>query len=940
MNMGERSASVWRLCWVAWVVFASVVSAGATGCSGCGAVEECGGQVCTEEQTCVQDTCVRIQGSVCFPPCGGGESCQNGACVDVVDQCTAVGQVCDPFEPVSGQFYCIDWDGLGLGAQAGCSAPCAGDGTCAEGQTCFLLTGGTGRECDAFRRCATGQLCFQGACTPAACRPSECDGAFAGAQQCQERYEGESTFPDGAACLETGDGSRFCVPAGPRGEGEACEARADAAPAQRFDETCAPGLACVQGSCQRMCEVDEDCGDPALACLLQEEGVAGEGVGFCARSCAPFSLGQCGEGSKCLPAAPGEGYCVAAGEAGPRESCTPGAGECQEGLTCAEFGAQGRCMPLCDVTVAGAGAAVTTTDQARRDATCPQPEEVVDAAARLVHVAPGLGPVDLYVGDDTTPLVAGLGFGEVARQDGLGYEVIAPGTRRLEVRLAGELPTEAPLAELTLPVGREAALEVAVTAGDPATSERARIAGYGWSRQVQGGWVRVVNASPDAGAVDVVAGRAGGAPDGAAAVEVGAGLRFGEDAEATLQGEGWRVWVFGAGGGRAEEDALGFVDVSPPGSGGLAVYVEGTRAPDDTSAFAVRVAEAPDAPARAMSGLINRCTFATDAFGYCEQVCEGVDGYGAGACEGQDLACEPVQLPGFLGWSSLCRPRGTIPLGQACDPFADACVEGSYCLRYGPAAPGYDAALPGRCEPLCVVSGEPHPLLGCADGQSCRELDDEDFEVGRCGTACTPSGSYSDAVCPQGLMSCLPSARLASDPLNASLPPSVEDLPSFCSASGGAAEGAACQGGDCEPGLECLFPRSAQADLVSTLLSPYFGAVGLSPTCQAQCDPFDGVRSDTRCGAQETCLVNFPWSADVGHCAPIVEEIRPLSPCTRPGEACGQDSVCVIDGGDPFCLRLCEYDGGVAPEVFNRSTCPVGYECAPLVNDIGVCQTP
>ncbi len=934
--MGERLTSAWRIGVVSLALFAVACLAA---CSGCGAGTECGDQVCGEGQTCVDETCVRVAGSICFPLCGDGESCQNGACVGVVEECTEVGQVCDPFEPVSGSFYCIDWDGLGVGGQAGCSAPCAGDGTCAQGSTCFLLTGGQGAVCDAFRRCPTGQLCFQGQCTPASCRASECSGSFSGGDECEARYAGEASFPDGAVCLETANASRFCIPAGPLGEGDACATREDAAPSQSFASTCGPGLACVQESCQRMCEVDEDCGDAALTCLLQDEDVAGEGVGICARSCEAFSLGQCGEGSKCRPAGQGQGYCVGAGEAGERGQCTPGEFECQEGLTCVSYGSEGRCMPLCDVTVAGDGAAVTSTDQARRDQTCPQPEEVVDAAARVTHRAPGLGAVDVYVVGDDAPWVSGLALGEVANASGLGYEVLAPGTRRIEVRRAGDLPTEVPLAELTVLVGREAALELVITSGEPTTSSEAEVARTDWPRARDGGWVRVSNVSPDVGSVDVVATR-GADPDAPEALEVAAGLRFGEDVDVTLEGNGWRVFVFEERGARVEEDALGVVPLGSVASGGLGVYIEGTRATDDVSAFSVRVLEVADAPAQAMSGLTNRCTFAEDAFGYCEQVCEGVEGYGSGSCEGDALACEPVQLPGFLGWSSLCRPSGTIELDRPCNPLDDACVEGAYCLRYGPAAPDYDANLPGRCAPLCVVSGEEHPLLGCAPGQSCRELDDEDFDVGRCGTPCAPDGAYTDGVCPQGLMSCTPAARLAADPLNASLPPMVEDLPSFCSASGGVSEGVQCSGGDCEPGLECLFPRSAQVDLVSTLLSPYFGEQGQVPTCRAQCDPFDGLRSDTRCGPQETCLVNFPWSADVGHCAPIVEDLRPLSPCTRPGESCGEDAVCVIDGGDPFCLRLCEYDGGVAPESFNRSTCPVGYECAPLVNDIGVCQTP
>ena len=135
-----------------------------------------------------------------------------------------------------------------------------------------------------------------------------------------------------------------------------------------------------------------------------------------------------------------------------------------------------------------------------------------------------------------------------------------------------------------------------------------------------------------------------------------------------------------------------------------------------------------------------------------------------------------------------------------------------------------------------------------------------------------------------------------------------------------------------------LLSTVEQGDLVSTLLSPYFGGAGLSPTCRPVCDPFDNDSASWRCAPTETCLMNFPWSAEVGHCAPMVEQVAPWQPCTRPGEACGEDSVCVIDGGAPFCLRLCQYAGGPAANQYVRSTCPAGFQCAPLAEEVGFCR--
>jgi hypothetical protein len=204
-----------------------------------------------------------------------------------------------------------------------------------------------------------------------------------------------------------------------------------------------------------------------------------------------------------------------------------------------------------------------------------------------------------------------------------------------------------------------------------------------------------------------------------------------------------------------------------------------------------------------------------------------------------------------------------------------------------------------------------------------------------------PDTSYSDATCPTGLQSCLPRATLQEDLSGTGdNPPVVVEEQTFCSASGTLAVGEPCDLNQCAPGAECIFERSVQGDLVSTLLSPYFGGAGQFPTCHAYCDPFDGDSAAYTCADGETCLVNWPWSAEVGHCAPIAEERAPLETCEQPGLACGVDSVCTFLEGRPTCLRLCDYEGGTAPETFRRSTCPDGLHCEPLVADVGVCRRP
>lgn len=240
----------------------------------------------------------------------------------------------------------------------------------------------------------------------------------------------------------------------------------------------------------------------------------------------------------------------------------------------------------------------------------------------------------------------------------------------------------------------------------------------------------------------------------------------------------------------------------------------------------------------------------------------------------------------------------------------------------------------GICSRLCEVSAPGD----CPEGQGCRPVEgDRENEIGECRVQCSPDGSYSDSNCPEGRRSCRPEASLVplGDGINTGY--GVEEEQPYCWASGDLAAGASCNPGQCAPGHECLFGRSRQSDLVSTLLSPYFSSGGAAPICRPICDPFDGHRADHRCTEGETCLFNYPWSADLGHCAPIIEDRAPGESCEHPGMACGEDSICVIDGGPPVCMRFCQFMGSDAAG-YGQSSCSSGYECAPFVENIGVCR--
>ncbi|MEM1348592.1 MAG: DUF4397 domain-containing protein [Myxococcota bacterium] len=927
-----------------WVL----VFACTSGCAGCGGAGGCPDQPCPGLSVCIEDVCVDPRAVLCTPRCGDGEACISGACAPVVDMCTQVGQTCDPFEPVSGSFYCVDWDSPTGGALPNCSAPCDPGGACADGQACFTLGIQDGRSpvpCTSDTECSLGTLCVGGACTPAACKPSDCEGPLAGLETCAERYEDFPGFEAGSVCAAFSEQTNYCFPGGNQDIGDRCVPTLEGVQGDAIARTCRPGLTCFQDACREMCVVDEDCSAAGESCLLQEEGAAGPGVGFCGTPCSSFELGSCGARRKCLPLDAEQGYCVDAGDVQAFSTCTPGAFQCEDGTLCVTYrlveGPLGllledaRCMPLCNVAAAGTGDVVTRTQQAQRDATCPQPPEVVEAYVQIVHAAQGVGEVDIYLDDEQTPVLMGVGFDRQILASGAANIPIPPGARTFSVLPAGAPRVDASLAEVTVSAVRDEVVELVLGAPAPTSADDVV-----WLQpditDAQAGARRVVHAVPDAGPIDVWALPEGAPPSDERATALALALEYGRASGGVELGAG-RYDLYAWFPGADREVAAPLLSIFGLELGeislGESLVLRGTRDVDDEASLGLLRATWLGPPARSRREPRQFCTYlGNEVFGMCEQQCEGPDDYSGEFCGGMAMSCQPTRLPGLAGWRSLCRPEGGASPGGECDPNAQLseCQEGYYCLEFG--------GRTGRCQPYCAVGDSGNEFLQCAPGQSCRPLGDETFSVGQCGTPCAPDDRYRDFVsCPEGLQGCKPAARQVQDPEGSSAPV-VQELEPFCSASGDTFEGELCNFGDCAAGSECLFERAQQADLFSTLLSPYFGGGGDFPTCRPQCDPFDGTRSSVRCASGETCLVNFPWSADVGHCAQIVEFAAPFQLCTTPGTSCGADSVCVVDGGAPFCLRLCDYLGGSGLGTFERSTCPAGFQCTPFINDIGICD--
>ncbi len=922
------------------------VTVAAFGCDGCGETE-CDPE-CTQGFQCDEGVCV--SNGECPVECGPDEVCAGTVCIPTDGQCTQVGELCQLGLDVAEGFYCLDQDNLGP-APATCVERCDANGQCSSGGLCFFINSSADPVCASDDQCGELEICQGGACRDTVCLPSECEGFYEGAQTCNDIYLGNDAFPNGGNCFDSGNDAYFCLPAGTRGVGDACEDSASAAQRNDFSLTCESGLACVDSTCRVACRTNDDCSGDSQ-CLLADENFVDDGTGFCGITCTPFELGSCADGQTCFPVSPTAGTCIAAGTKAAFESCTPGEGECRDGNLCVTYEAGGgalgaaplaRCQPWCNVSVAPAGddGIVGDFEQAQRDATCPQPD--TPSAAFAIANLSGVASIDVYLGDEMTPAVAELATGASSAGTG-GFTSLPAANYSVAVLPAGAPRTDPPLFEGTLNLQSEIAKNLIVRSVPGASDE---VSAYDFTEErtdvdAANEKVRVLHASPDVGPADVVVVPTGDPlTDPANQTVLGLGLDTADvGAFVAVSPGSYDLLVFPAGDPRTDRATAVVQGLGLTFEAGSvrSIAVSGTVDENDSADLVYAILPYVAPPELGSAGPRFTCVSSgDDVLGYCQQEC-GDDPavFGLDLCEGEGMGCRPLLLGDSSRWRNLCGPIGGASEGERCDPFRTwgQCAEGFTCLEYGNAQEGFSTSQRGLCRSLCDTAAST-----CSDGQSCKPISyDSDYAVGECGYACEPDSNYSGPSCPAGLSSCTPLASLQ-DPVTGMIPFPRDEQP-FCSASGLLAVGETCSGADCVAGSECMFPRSAQTGFVSTLVSQYFGAAGLTPTCTPQCDPFDGDNGPVTCGEGETCLFNFPWSAEVGHCAPIVENVAPEGTCSRPGESCGESSICVVNGAANLCLRFCDYVGDAGDGTISGSNCPNGFQCTPFVADIGVCLSP
>lgn len=906
-----------------------------------------------DSKHCTGSDCGVIE-SGCEPACQSGESCVSGQCMVRGASCSQAGESCLPgYEEASG-FVCMDWRQPG-GGGAVCSTNCAFTGECGSGSACYALHSNTDSYCQSAGDCPEGKACLQGVCRFAACQPSNCSGPVSGQAECDEKFAGHPDFPYGTRCVPAGNDAHFCAPAGTREVGEVCVDAAAAAQTQNYPATCAAGLSCVDDICLQSCANDNECDAPET-CVLE----AGEAVGFCANSCAPFEADSCPAGEMCKPLTGALGQCVPAGVKEAFARCEPGAEECAAGTLCVAYpgaGGEARCQPICDLSPSSTAedGSIAPGAQAARDATCPQPE-TAPASLRLAHVADLLGAVDIYLDSAADPLVEGLAFDGAFPDDATWY-ALPSGRYRLRALPAGAPRSDLPLADFNIDLVAGQGTTALLAVAKPSAAEDAEFLSLGAaaadarSAQVD---FRLVHLVADLGAIDVVliAANADASNFGNHTV-LAENLRRGEarpagntlfELPAQDVGMSLKLLVFPSGSDRGDPARMLFETDPFRLNEDATLILNGTMDEGDLtpSHLLSQLAMGDVAPASAAGARYSCVELAEQPFGVCQQICAGgAADYGQNTCEGEGLGCAPVFLSNRQQWQNLCAPVGAKGVDDACDPYVaqGQCAEGLYCQALGVSQAGM--SLPaGRCTPLCDVDA-PHAgaPLGCEAAQACQALEPgSNFEIGRCGWTCEPGTGYQDTSCPEGLDRCEPNATLRDD-LSGQAAPQIHYEQPFCAAAGPRQPGENCQGNDCAAGSECLFPRSVQTDFTSTLASPYFGGPGLVPVCMPSCDPFDADSSANRCATGETCLFNA-WNAEVGHCAPIAENLAPLERCAQPGLACGEDSICALSQNTPICLRFCDYLGTDSQGAYLQSTCPGDLRCEPLINDIGICQTP
>ncbi|MEZ4461045.1 MAG: hypothetical protein R3E66_15240 [bacterium] len=881
---------------------------------------------CPIGEACVSGACEEIP---CFGGCPLGETCIDGTCGIPEDQCVILGEACDPFLPIAPGRACIDLDGGGTQPPS-CVENCASDGTCSPGGLCFWVTSAFDEGCLTDSDCPSDRSCIEAACRETICRPSECEGTLAGLDTCATLYGNTAGFENGAACVEFENSANYCFPAGTKSLGQTCTSFEAAGNAGTFVDTCVAGLACIDGTCRTPCVSERACLE-GQTCLLADQNVAGSGLGFCESTCTAFEVGSCGPGKTCVPLTQTEGVCADAGDVAAFEVCDPTLRNCVDGTVCATYqqGSEAlgieeisRCQPLCNVAIAAAESdgSVSQLAQAARDATCPNPP-VEPAELMITNLGTRSAQVDVYL--DATLISGALGSGSRLAMSAR----VDAGQAELRVLPAGSPSTDPALAEQSVSLASGKTLEV-VLFDEPLVPASQQVLLRPASAAPTS--IEVVNLGDVADVIAVPPGD--DLSDPTTQVLLYTDTISGVDLPAGT----YDILVFPRGAAR-DDRFLAAAVLDSVALNRSVIYVTGTVSDVDDLTPGLAVFDRLEDPIIDLGVPRFTCVpLGEQAYGACRQRCaEGSVGYGD-TCQGTNMGCQPDFISGPDVWGSYCSPVGTSVRGEACVPLATygTCAEGLYCDEVGNTAPGFDPIARGRCESLCVLESPMDPVLSCGATQGCRAIDFGGFELGECGTPCDPT-RFADPSCPAGQEACLPNAslRTSADGMTAI----TQDEPTFCSVAGNIPIGQPCSTSDCVATAECLFPRSRQTGFVTSLLSQYVGGLGLESVCTPRCNPFDSGPNDVACPAGQTCLFNFPYNADVGSCAPIVETVAPTQPCTRPGESCGQDSVCVVDGGQNVCYRFCQFTGVAADGAFERSTCPSPLVCSPLINDLGLC---
>lgn len=354
--------------------------------------EDCDdGEICNDDGECVVE-------EEPGPDCTEDSDCPFSAqmCIDeecefVTRQCSSVGQECDPDEPVASGFACED---VGFGTR--CYE------TCGTAPTTDPLTG----EATVDRFCNRHEGCVEEGVDEPVCRPRDCESYHDTEEGCSERREvaeqkGEQTFAQGEHCVQAGNETFFCEPAGTSEAGEACDATPD----------CAEGLTCIdeipqggfeiqnpdgstlelpfsepldEGFCAPVCDGDDECSD-GQQCIGDDIGFS-EGLGFCGDRCEPFGTDEerCEEEKACVPISSEDGLChrETTRERGYYEECET-TSECPDSAHCVGLALDepARCAPLCDPTL-------ETDDE--RAATCPVPNENRALGGDCFDLAPQL----------------------------------------------------------------------------------------------------------------------------------------------------------------------------------------------------------------------------------------------------------------------------------------------------------------------------------------------------------------------------------------------------------------------------------------------------------------------------------------------------------------------------------------------------------------------